>query len=103
MIRLMRIILFLAGMILVPAGAGADPLQFKIAVSDGTSYASFAEVKLLNTQNQQVFRGSTDRYGRINAAIPAGQYRAIVVTSGESKEKMIRLRGTKKLQVVTLD
>lgn len=103
MIRLMRISLFLAGVILVPAGAGADVLQFKIAVGGGTSYASFAEVRLMNTQDRQVFRGFTDRYGRINAAIPAGQYRAIVVTSGESKERMIQLRGTKKLQVVTLD
>jgi hypothetical protein len=57
----------------------------------------------MNTQNQQVFRGYTDRYGRVNAAIRAGQYRAIVVTSGESKERMIRLRGTKTLQVVTLE
>lgn len=102
MIRLMRV-LFLAGIILVPAGAGADPLQFKIAVGGGTSYASFAEVRLMNTRDRQVFRGFTDRYGRINAAIPAGQYRAIVVTSGESKERMIRLRGAKTLQVVTLE
>lgn len=104
MIGRMRILMLLvAGVILMPDGAGADFLQFKIVVGDGTSYASFAEVRLLNTQNQQVFRGYADRYGRVNAAVSAGRYRAIVGKSGETKEKVIQLRGSKTLQVITLD
>ena len=89
--------------LLAARAADADQLQFKIAVSGGTSYASLAEVRLTDAQNHQVFRGYTDRYGRINVPVPPGKYRAVVNASGQTKTKTIELTGAAKLRVVTLE
>ena len=83
--------------------ADADQLQFRIAVSGGDTYASLAEVRLTDAQNHQVFRGYTDRYGRINVPIPPGKYRAAVNASGQTKTKTIDLTGAAKLRVITLE
>jgi len=83
--------------------ADADQLQFRIAVSGGASYASLAEVRLTDAQNHQVFRGYTDRYGRINVPVPPGKYRAVVNASGQTKTKTIELTGAAKLRVITVE
>jgi len=83
--------------------ADADQLQFRIAVSGGVTYASLAEVRVTDAQNHQVFRGYTDRYGRINVPIPPGKYRAAVNASGQTKTKPIDLTGGAKLRVITLE
>jgi len=89
--------------LLVARAADADQLQFRIAVSGGDTYASLAEVRLTDAQNHQVFRGYTDRYGRINVPIPPGKYRAAVNASGQTKTKPIDLTGGAKLRVITLE
>jgi hypothetical protein len=89
--------------VLSARAAGADQLQFRIAVSGGESYASLAEVRLTDAQNHQVFRGYTDRFGRINVPVPPGKYRAIVNASGQTKTRAIELTGVAKLRVVTLE
>jgi hypothetical protein len=83
--------------------ADADQLQFKIAVSGGESYASLAEVRLTDAQNHQVFRGYTDRYGRIHVPVPPGKYRVVVNASGQTRTKMIDLTGAAKLRIIMLE
>jgi hypothetical protein len=83
--------------------AGADQLQFRIQINSGMTYASFANVRLLNAQNVEQFRGDADRYGRIEANVAPGDYRALVVVRGQTKSKSVRLTGTSNLQVVTLN
>jgi hypothetical protein len=96
-------ILLMAAVVLVGYVAEADQLQFRIAIEGGNSYASFAKVRLLDAQDQQVFRGYTDRYGRTAVSIRPGRYRAIVVTSGRTRAKMIELTGASRLRLVTLE
>jgi len=88
---------------LVARAAGADPLQFRIAVGGQTSYASFAQIRLLNAENRPIFEGYTDRYGRVNVPIAPGRYRAVVITSGQTRTKVIDLTGAKGLRLVTLE
>jgi hypothetical protein len=99
----MKRLLLVSALALIADAAEADQLQFKIAVGGDNSYASFAEVRLLTEQNQQVFRGYTDRYGRINVPIGPGRYRAVVVISGQTKTKIVVLTGASRLRLVTLE
>jgi len=89
--------------VLGASAARADQLQFKIAVSGGASYASFAEVQLIDAQHRQAFRGYTDRFGRINVPLSPGKYQAVVITSGQKKTKMVELTGASKLRLVMLE
>jgi hypothetical protein len=99
----MKGVLLAAPFLLAASAAGADQLQFKIDVGGGTSYAAFAQVRVLNDENRQVFGGYADRYGRVNVPIPPGRYRAVVVTHGQTKMKSIELTGARGLRLVTLD
>lgn len=83
--------------------AEADQLQFKIQVDGGTTYASFANVRLLDAQNLEKFRGDADRYGRIETNIAPGNYRAIVVVRGQTKTTNVSLTGGSNLRAVTLN
>jgi hypothetical protein len=96
-------LVFAAALVFFANVADADQLQFKIRISDGTTYASFANVRLIDGKNVEQFRGDTDRYGRIEANIAQGNYRAVVVVRGQTKATSVNLRGGRNLQVVTLN
>ena len=82
--------------------AEADQLQFRIQVNGGATDASFANVRLLNAQNVEQFKGDADRYGRIEARIAPGNYRAVVSVRGQTKTGTVNLTGGGNLQIVTL-
>jgi len=83
--------------------ADADQVQFKILVNGRATYASFANVQVLNPRNIEQFRGDTDRYGRIRLDIPPGDYRAVVAVRGTTKTANLKLTGETKLRVVVLN
>jgi hypothetical protein len=95
--------LVLGALLAVAPVAHADQMQFKIQGDGGTTYASFANIRLLDAQNKQQFAGDTDRYGRINANVAPGNYRAIVNMYGKTKAVHVRLTGANNLQVITLN
>lgn len=81
----------------------ADPLQFSVRVPGGTSYASYARVQLFNAQNKLVFQGDTDRFGRINAALPRGSYRAVLNAAGQARTVQLSLTGGNNLHPVVVN
>ena len=88
--------------ILIADVALADQFQFSIGSGSNGTYASYASVRILTSDNREVFKGFADRFGRVAIAVPPGQYQAVVVTQGREMRAPVRLTGANGLKPITL-
>lgn len=84
----------------MPTALHADPLR--ITVGPGRAFAGYTRVTLGDAANQPRFSGLTDRLGRINIALPAGNYHLTATVQGRSYRAEIQLTGQTSPQTVTL-
>ena len=80
----------------------ADQFQFSIGSGSSGAYASYAGVRILTSDNKEVFKGFTDRFGRVSIAVPPGQYQAVVVMQGKEMKTPLRLTGASGLRPIAL-
>jgi hypothetical protein len=83
----------------------ADQFQFTIGSGTNASYASYANVRVLNSANKEIFKGFADRYGRISIVVPPGQpQQVVVIVVMQGKEMMtpLRLTGASGLRPINL-
>lgn len=93
--------LLVLSFLLVPCVVSADQFQF-LYRCNGSCYVSYAEVQLFNVYNQLIFKGHTDKYGRITVNLGNGSYRGYIWFAARQKWVKITLtiNGQKKIKVI---
>ena len=80
----------------------ADQFQFSIGSGSTGTYAAYASVRIITSDNREVFKGFADRFGRVSIGVPPGQYQAVVVMQGREMRAPLRLTGASGLKPITL-
>lgn len=78
----------------------ADDMQFTFGT--GAAYAAYTEVRVFDSANREVFKGTTDRYGRISISLVAGSYRAVVKTATGELNTHVQITGAAHLRAISL-
>ncbi|HET7065486.1 MAG TPA: hypothetical protein VFI49_14535 [Rudaea sp.] len=81
--------------------AFADQLQFTVGI--GGAFAAYSEVHVTDKGNREVFRGFTDRLGRVSIAMPAGTYQVTLKTrQNQVFHSPVQINGASNVRTIAL-
>jgi hypothetical protein len=97
--KLALVVVFAA---VLPAPAFADQFQVFIGPMNESVYAAVSSIRVLDARGREVYKGYTDRYGRITVQLANGEYTAELKYRDKTRKTKLTIDGGKALKRVHL-
>jgi len=97
-----RIILTTFLLIIIVNIAYADQFQIKYRSESDVFYVAYSAVRIIN-ENEVIFEGFTDKYGRITINLPHEEYDGEVFYREQWRSISLNIDGSEYLKVIYLD
>lgn len=97
-----RIILTIFLLIIIVNIAYADQFQIKYRSESDKFYVAYSSVRIIH-ENEMIFEGYTDKYGRITINLPHREYDGEVFYREQWRSISLNIDGSEYLKVIYVD
>lgn len=97
-----RIILTIFLLIIIVNIAYADQFQIKYRSESDEFYVAYSSVRIID-ENEVIFEGYTDKYGRITINLPHREYDGEVFYREQCRSISLNIDGSEYLKVIYVD